>query len=144
MLGVQVDIHFVPDWPTYQTMLEQGDLPMFRLGWYADIPDPDNVLSALLHSSSRTDRTFYRNPRVDQLLEQARKAFDEAQRIALYGEVERIVMDDAPWIAQQHSVSECLYQPYVQGVEVNLLGRRTVPLKKSGSRKALLRVRWGP
>ena len=51
-LGVQVDIHFAPDWPAYKAMLEQGKLPMFRLAWYADIPDPDNVLSPLLHSTS--------------------------------------------------------------------------------------------
>jgi oligopeptide transport system substrate-binding protein len=136
-LGVQVDIRFASDWPAYRAMLEQGDLPMFRLVWEADIPDPDNVLSSLLHSTSPTNRTFYRNPLVDQLLEQARKAFDEAQRIALYHEVERIVMDDAPWIAQQHDVFEYLYQPYVQGVEINLLGRRTMPLKKIWLKKSL-------
>jgi peptide/nickel transport system substrate-binding protein/oligopeptide transport system substrate-binding protein len=129
-LGVKVDIHYAPDWPAYQKMLEQGKLPMFRLVWYADIPDPDNVLSPLLHSTSPTNRTFYRNPRVDQLLEQARKEVDEAQRIALYHEVERLVMDDAPWIAQDHLVLNYLYQPYVQGVEVNLLGQRAIPMKK--------------
>jgi oligopeptide transport system substrate-binding protein len=129
-LGVKVAIHFAPDWPTYKAMLEQGQLPMFLLRWHADIPDPDNVLSPLLHSTSPTNRTFYRNPLVDQLLEQARKAFDEAQRIELYREVERLVMDDAPWIAQRHDVFEYLYQPYVQGVEVNVLGRRTMPLKR--------------
>jgi peptide/nickel transport system substrate-binding protein/oligopeptide transport system substrate-binding protein len=136
-LGVQVDIHFAPDWSAYQTMLERGQLPMFRLSWWADIPDPDNVLSPLLHSTSSTNRTFYRNPLVDQLLEQARRALDEAQRIALYHEVERIVMDDAPWIAQQHNVFEYLYQPYVQGVEGNLLGRRAMPLKRVWFKKSL-------
>jgi oligopeptide transport system substrate-binding protein len=129
-LGVKVDIRLAPDWPAYKAMLEQGKLPMFRLAWHADIPDPDNILSPLLHSISPTNRTFYRNPLVDQLLEQARKAFDEAKRVALYREVERIVMDDAPWIAQRHDVFEYLYQPYVQGVEVNVLGRRTMPLKR--------------
>jgi oligopeptide transport system substrate-binding protein len=129
-IGVRVDIHFAPDWPTYRAMLEQGKLPMFRLVWYTDIPDPDNMLSPLLHSTSPTNRTFYRNPRVDQLLEQARRELDEAQRIPLYGEVERIVLDDAPWIAQHYPISEYLYQPYVRGVEVSLLGYRTLPLKK--------------
>jgi oligopeptide transport system substrate-binding protein len=129
-LGVQVDIHFAPDWPTFKAMLDQGKLPMFRLIWMADIPDPDNVLSPLLHSTSSTNRTFYRNPLVDQLLEQARKAFDEAERIPLYREMERLVMDDAPWITQHHLVLNYLYQPYVQGVEFNLLGRRTMPMKK--------------
>jgi ABC-type transport system substrate-binding protein len=67
---------------------------------------------------------------VDQLLEHARRELDEAQRIPLYGEVERIVMDDAPWIAQHYPISEYLYQPYAQGVEVSLLGYRTLPVKK--------------
>jgi oligopeptide transport system substrate-binding protein len=136
-VGVKVDIHLAPDWPAYRAMLEQGKLPMFRLVWYADLPDPDNVLSPLLHSTSPTNRTFYRNPRVDQLLEQARKTFDEAQRTALYREVERLVMDDAPWITQHYSVLEYLFQPYVQGVEINLLGSRTMPLKKIWFKKSL-------
>jgi oligopeptide transport system substrate-binding protein len=136
-VGVQVDIHFAPDWPTYRAMLEQGKLPMFRLAWYADIPDPDNMLSPLLHSTSPTNRTFYRNPLVDQLLEQARKEVDEAQRITLYREVERLVMEDAPWIAQNYLVSEFLYQPYVQGVEISLLGDRTIPMKKIWLNKSL-------
>ena len=121
-LGVKVEVHFAPDWQTYTTMLDQGQLPMFLLVWYADIPDPDNFLFPLLHSASLTNRMFYHNPRVDQLLEQARKAFDQSQRIALYREVEHIVMDDAPWITHRHSVLEYLYQPYVQGVEISLLG----------------------
>ena len=135
-IGVKVEIHFAPDWPTYKAMLEQGQLPMFRLAWYADIPDPDNFLFPLLHSTSPTNRMFYRNPQVDRLLEQARREFDEAQRIALYREVERIVMDDAPWITQHYSVLEYLYQPYVQGVEVSLLGKRSIPLKKIWFKKA--------
>jgi oligopeptide transport system substrate-binding protein len=129
-LGVQVDIHFASNWPAFKAMLEQGKLPMFRLIWVADIPDPDNVLFPLLHSTSPTNRTFYHNPLVDQLLERARRELYEAQRVALYHEIARIVHDDAPWIAQHHSVLEYLFQPYVQGVEINLLGRRTMPMKK--------------
>jgi oligopeptide transport system substrate-binding protein len=136
-LGVQVEICFAPDWPTYKKMLKQEQLPMFRLVWYADIPDPDNMLSPLLHSSSPTNHMFYRNPVVDQLLEQARGELDGAQRVALYREVERLVMDDAPWITQHYSVLHSLYQPYVQGVEVNPLGRRTTPLKKVWFKKSL-------
>ena len=129
-LGVQVDIHLAPDWPAYKTMLKQGQLPMFRLAWTADIPDPDNMLSPLLYSTGSSNHMFYRNPLVDQLLEQARGKLPYAQRIALYREVERIVLDDAPWIAQRHYVLNSLYQPYVQGVEVSLLGERVIPLKK--------------
>src|SRR5919201_6762409 len=69
-LGVQVDIRFEHDWPTYVKMLEQGKLTMFRLSWTARIPDPDDALWPLLHSKNHlvTNRMFYRNPRVDELL----------------------------------------------------------------------------
>jgi peptide/nickel transport system substrate-binding protein/oligopeptide transport system substrate-binding protein len=137
-LGVQVEIRFAPDWPAYKAMLEQGNLPMFRLQWMADIPDPDNVFFPLLHSTSPTNRTFYRHPLVDQLLEQARGKLPYTQRIALYREVERLVLDDTPWIPQHYSVLEYLYQPYVQGVEVSLLGARVIPLKKIWLKKRLV------
>jgi oligopeptide transport system substrate-binding protein len=129
-IGVQVELHFAPDWQPFRARLEQGILPMFRLLWTVDMPDPDSMLFPLLHSASSTNRTFYRNPRVDQLLEQARQELDEAQRIALYREVERIVLHDAPWITQQYLILEYLYQPYVQGVEINLLGKRDMLLRK--------------
>jgi peptide/nickel transport system substrate-binding protein len=136
-VGVQVDVYFAPDWPTYKAMLEQGKVPMFRLAWHADIPDPDNMFSPLLQSTGSSNYTRHRNPRVDQLLEQARKKLSYAQRIALYREVERLVLDDAPWIAQRYLGSEYLYQPYVQGVEVSLLGIRRIPMKKIWLKKRL-------
>ncbi|HSF31400.1 MAG TPA: ABC transporter substrate-binding protein [Candidatus Tectomicrobia bacterium] len=129
-LGVQVELHVEPDWPRYREMLTQGKIPMFRLSWTATIPDPDDFLSRLLRSSSPNNRTFYHNPRVDQLLDQARSELDETQRIALYHEVESIVMDDAPWITQHYHVFERLFQPYVKGVEVSLLGDWALPLAK--------------
>ena len=135
-IGVQVEIHIAPDWQAFKARLEQGTLPIFRLVWIADVPDPDNVLFPLLHSTSSTNRTFYRNPRIDQLLEQARKEPDEVQRIALYREVERIVLHDAPWITQQYLVLEYLYQPYVQGVESSWLGMREIPLHKIWLKKS--------
>jgi oligopeptide transport system substrate-binding protein len=129
-LGVKVDIHFATEWTRYTEMLRRGELPMFRYAWYADLPDPDNILFPLLHSSSLINYGAYGNSRVDELLEQARKQLDYAHRIALYREVERIVMGDAPWITQHNHVFEYLYQPYVQGVELNLLGDRWIPMKQ--------------
>jgi oligopeptide transport system substrate-binding protein len=135
-LGVKVEIHYAPDWPAYKAMLQQGKLPMFRLVRYADIPDPDNFLAPMVHSTGPSNFTFYRNPLVDRLLEEARREVDDVQRIALYREVERLLMEDVPWIAQNYHVFEYLYQPYVQGVEVSLLGNRAIPLKKVWFKKS--------
>jgi ABC-type transport system substrate-binding protein len=70
------------------------------------------------------------------LLDDAGKELDEAQRVMIYREVERIAMADAPWIAQHYHVFERIYQPYVKGVEVSLLGDRAIPMKKIWLRKS--------
>jgi oligopeptide transport system substrate-binding protein len=129
-LGVKVDIHFVDEWTRYTEMLRRGELQMFRYAWYADLPDPDSFFFPLLHSAGQPNNLFYRNPRVDQLLEKARQETDYAQRVKLYREAERVVMEDAPWITQHNHIFEYLYQPYVQGVEVSLLGDRWIPMNK--------------
>jgi hypothetical protein len=57
--------------------------------------------------------------------------------------VERLVIDDAPWIAQHYYVSDYLFQPYVQGAEINLLGSRTMPLKRIWFKKSVAKDSMG-
>jgi peptide/nickel transport system substrate-binding protein/oligopeptide transport system substrate-binding protein len=129
-IGVRVEVHTESDFTTYKRMAEQGKLQMFRASWNARIPDPDDFLSSLLHSTSPSNWLFYKNLAVDQLLEQARQEFDYTRRIALYREVQRVVMDDAPWITQHNHVFERLYQPYVNGVQISFLGEWAIPMKR--------------
>jgi oligopeptide transport system substrate-binding protein len=129
-LGVKVDIRFVDEWTHYTEMLGRGELQMFRYAWYADFPDPDSFFFPLLHSAGQPNNMLYRNTRVDQLLEKAREETDYAERVKLYREAERIIMEDAPWITQHNHIFEYLYQPYVHGVEVSLLGDRWIPMNK--------------
>jgi len=121
-LGITINVRKADNWPILEKMLAEGKPAMFRLGWHSDIPDPDSFLFPLLFSQSKTDRTFYRNPQVDQLLEEARREIDYARRIKMYQDVEKPVLQDAPWISQHHHVFEALYQPYVQAIEINAFG----------------------
>jgi oligopeptide transport system substrate-binding protein len=129
-LGIKLDIRFVDEWTRYTAMLGRGELQMFRYAWYADFPDPDSFFFPLLHSAGQPNNLLYRNPRLDQLLEKAREETDYAERVKLYREAERIIMEDAPWITQHNHIFEYLYQPYVHGVEVSLLGDRWIPMNK--------------
>ncbi len=135
-LGVTIEIHRAANWASMEEMLAVGRAAMFRLGWHSDIPDPDNFFFPLLFSRSKTNRTLYHNTQVDQLLEQARRETDYPRRIAIYREVEKLVLRDAPWISQHHGVFEYLYQPYVQGVEINALGAHYIAMKKLWLQKA--------
>src|SRR5205823_4957409 len=101
------------------------------------IPDPDNMLSPLLHSTGSSNRIFYRNPLVDQLLEQARGKLPYAQRIALCREGERL-----SWTMPRGFPSVTMFSipstsSTCKGVEVGLLGERVIPLKKIWLKKRL-------
>ncbi|MBI4278082.1 MAG: ABC transporter substrate-binding protein, partial [Armatimonadetes bacterium] len=80
------------DWPTYvRTLVTPPDrtaLQMFVLGWAWPSLDCDGVLYGQFHSSSAPPRglapAFYKNERVDTLLEQARSTVDPERRKTIY------------------------------------------------------------
>jgi peptide/nickel transport system substrate-binding protein/oligopeptide transport system substrate-binding protein len=129
-VGVQAEIHYLPDWSSFSRMLADGKLPVFLYAWYADVPDPDSFLFNLFYSRSPRNLTGYANPVVDDLLIQARTAADLQRRVDLYRRAEQLILDDAPILPIFHYAYERLFQPYVRDVEVNGLGDPYIPLRK--------------
>jgi peptide/nickel transport system substrate-binding protein/oligopeptide transport system substrate-binding protein len=129
-VGVQTEIHYLTDWPSYSRALDEGKLPMFVYAWYADVPDPDNFLFKLFHSTSPRNLFRYANPVVDELLAAARSAREIQRRIELYQAAEQAVLDDAPVMPMMHHTYERLFQPYVRSVEVSGLGDPYIPFRK--------------
>ena len=83
-----------------------------------DFPDPSNFLEILLHSqnirpTASENRSFYRNPELDALLDQARGEPDRERRLALYRQANDIVSRDAPWAFLSNDLGAELWQPYV-------------------------------
>jgi ABC-type transport system substrate-binding protein len=72
----------------------------------------------------------YSNPAVDHLLEQARSEGDYLKRIELYRQTESLIMADAPVANLVYYTFATLFQPYVQGIELNALGEQSIPMKK--------------
>ena len=96
-LGVQVDI-LQTEWATFLQDLHAKRYQMFRIGWAADYPDPENFLDILFHSESDNNQTNYKNLEVDALLEKARVEPDRGERFRIYNQAEQMILDDAPWI----------------------------------------------
>lgn len=91
----------VLEWGAYLANTAAGEHDMFILGWTTVTGDADYGLYALFHSSQFGDagnRTFYKNEKVDELLDKARTSVDEAERTAAYKEAQEIIREDAPWI----------------------------------------------
>lgn len=81
---------------------DQADYDAYMLGWGTVTLDADYGIYALLHSRqwnpNGNNRGFYRNDRVDELLDEARVETDRNRREEMYAEVNRLIWDDAPWI----------------------------------------------
>jgi oligopeptide transport system substrate-binding protein len=92
-----------------------GAPQFFSMGWIADYPDPEDFLDILFHSESDLNHTRYSNPRVDELLEEARIETDSQRRTQLYLQAEEMIVADAPWVPLWHSVDYVLTRPYVKG-----------------------------
>jgi peptide/nickel transport system substrate-binding protein/oligopeptide transport system substrate-binding protein len=130
-LGIRVELFTAENWEQYKTeVLGKRPGAMCRYSWFADFPDPDNFLFSLFHSQSPDNYANYSNPTVDHLLEQARSEGDYLKRIELYRQAEVLIMADAPVVNLMYYTGEYLFQPYVQGIELNALGARYIPMHK--------------
>ncbi|MBC2886346.1 ABC transporter substrate-binding protein [Ochrobactrum sp. CM-21-5] len=79
----------------------EGKADMAEMAWMTN--DPDTVPYLTLRTDALPDKGgfnsgYYSNPKVDELLEKARSSTDQAERGKLYGEIQSIVHDDAPWL----------------------------------------------
>ena len=92
------------EWNTFlgrvNTGLE-GKADMAEMAWMTN--DPDTVPYLTLRTDALPDKGgfnsgYYSNPQLDALLEKARTSNSQAERGKLYGEVQAIVHDDAPWL----------------------------------------------
>jgi peptide/nickel transport system substrate-binding protein len=62
---------------------------------------------------------FYQNPRVDELLRAGRTTIDDARRVPLYREAQRLVAEDAPWIFVDHGKQVIVHRTRVQGFKLH-------------------------
>lgn len=79
----------------------EGKADMAEMAWMTN--DPDTLPYLALRTEAWPDKGgfnsgYYSNPQVDELLEAARTATDQAERARLYREMQTIVQEDAPWV----------------------------------------------
>ncbi len=122
-IGVAVDIRSYEFATLYADVL-RGNFQMYTLQWVG-VSDPD-MLRRVFHSSQMPpvgfNRGFYVNPEVDRLIDEATVEPDEARRKALYGRVQALVAEDAPYIPLWTKTNVAVYQPDLHGVRLSPIG----------------------
>jgi len=121
-LGVVVKLEN-QEWKVYLKKLQNDPPNLFRLGWGADYPDPDNFMK-LFTANSGNNYTRWKNPRYDQLLEQAAQELNTAKRAKLYDQAQRILCEtDLPIMPLFWTAESTLLNPHFTGLELNSMAR---------------------
>jgi oligopeptide transport system substrate-binding protein len=109
------------EWKTYLQTLKANPPAIFRLGWLADYPDPDNFMS-LITSYSENNHTHWGSKRYDELVERAVSLTDPAERAVLYKEGQKILTEtEVPVMPLFTMVTQQLVAPRVENYPLNAM-----------------------
>ena len=102
-VGLDVEIQTY-EWNTFLSEVNpglEGKADMAEMAWMTS--DPDTLPFLTLRTEAFPaeggfNSSYYSNPEVDDLLDQARLSTDPAERAELYKQVQAITHEDAPWL----------------------------------------------
>jgi oligopeptide transport system substrate-binding protein len=89
-LGIEVEVTN-QEWQTYLDLLVNDAPQVWRLGWCADYPDPNNFLGDVFRSDSGNNNTNWGSEEFDSLIDEAKVLTDTQARKDLYARAEHIL-----------------------------------------------------
>jgi ABC-type transport system substrate-binding protein/methyl-accepting chemotaxis protein len=108
--------------------LKLRTVPIAGRDWYADYPDPDNFTYVLFNSRNRDlFISTYSSAQVDQLTDRARSVMNRDERAAIYREVTKLLLEDAPCAFLAHRRSFVAHRADLEGVTLHLLSPSVTP-----------------
>ena len=121
-LGVLVRIEN-QEWKVFLKKLQNDPFPVFRAGWGADYPDPDNFMK-LFTSNSGNNHGRWKNARYDQLLESAARETDAKKRSKIYDEAQKLLTEvDVAIVPLYWKAESTILNPKFTGLEYNSMAR---------------------
>jgi peptide/nickel transport system substrate-binding protein len=124
-VGIDLDVRSYEFATMYADVLK-GNFQMFSLQWVgAAMVDPD-ILRRVFYSTETPptgfNRGHYNNPEIDRLLDLAGETTSEPQRKKYYGEVQKIIAEDAPYISIWNRTNVAVAQPTLRDLHLNAVG----------------------
>jgi peptide/nickel transport system substrate-binding protein len=115
-VGIKIDIQ-TNEFGKFLEDVSKGNFQMYSLSRNG-IGDPD-FFYIIFYSKNvppeGQNRGYYNNPRVDRLIMEGRSTFDRARRKQIYGEIQRIVQEDLPYISLYHQINVAIMDKGLQG-----------------------------
>ena len=119
-LNVHIDFES-QEWKVFLSRLDLDPPEIFRLGWGADFPDPDNFMNLFI-STSGNNRLRWSHPRYDELISMGSALKKQEERQVIYDEAQVLLTEEeVPMIPLFVSAQNLLIKPYIQGLENNAM-----------------------
>ncbi|MBM3440575.1 MAG: ABC transporter substrate-binding protein, partial [Bacteroidetes bacterium] len=116
------------------TQTSKSEALFFRGSWIADYPDAENFFSVFYGKNpAPPNYTRYRNPQFDALYESATREPNDSISYALYRNMDRLIVQDAPVVPLWYDQIIHLVRPEVKGFRPNALNwleLRTVSIEE--------------
>lgn len=120
-VGVALDIRTF-EFATFFSDVTRGAYQLHSLRWVGGNEDPD-IFEYVFHSAkfspNGANRTYYANPRVDLLIDQARGELDQTARKEIYAEIQQILAEDVPYINLWYFENVMVHTRRVQKLTLN-------------------------
>ena len=121
-IGIDVELRQV-DFPQHLSMVRAGELALWRTSWIGDYPDPENFMALFISSTiapKGPNTTRINRADLDSLYHAALSpTLSDASRSILYNRMERIVIEEAPWVFLYYHVVMRVAQPHVMGLTLD-------------------------
>ncbi len=115
----RLDIRSLPG-PSYFANISARKGTLYWLGFAADFADPDNFVSAYMHTGTNYAPQYgYSNPTLDKLIEQARIETDVTKRAALYRQIQQIGYEDVPVVYLGYGTTPVALRSWIRGWYTN-------------------------
>ena len=123
-VGIALDIRTF-EFATFFSDVTRGEYQLHSLRWVGGNEDPD-IFEYVFHSSKFSphgaNRTYYSNPRVDALIDQARTESDQKSRARLYAEIQQVLAEDVPYVNLWYQDNVLVATKRVRGLSLNPSG----------------------
>lgn len=96
-VGIQTE-QVTKEWAAVLADYQGKDYQLGRGGWLAEYPSIDDFLYPLMYTGTGDNTSGFTNSTFDKLLLQARSTKDEAKRLAIYHEANKLAADFVPYI----------------------------------------------
>jgi oligopeptide transport system substrate-binding protein len=117
-LGIRVRERFLP-FSDFSEVMRTDPPEIAMHGWVPDYPDPDNVLRVAIGKVLEN----WKDQRYLERIENGRRVMDHSERLSLYKEADKILMEEAIILPLLYGVSHYFIKPWVRHFPISSSNR---------------------